>query len=413
MFRPEVHADRARAAMGTIVLIRPLSTLALTGAALAIAVVLAAYLALAEYSRKAPLQGTLVPASGAIRIVAPRAGLVVDRPVREGERVHAGEVLLRLADARTAGGGRTVGEALVALAARRVAATRRQREEVRVAARREREAQLGRLRGLEAEGLELDAEIAAIARREDLARRSLERLSGLARRGFASVAQRQQKEEELLELSARRHSARRARLALARDVDSLRLSVEQSRAGEQAQLAALDAQLAALGQEEVERGSQADAEVIAPASGTVAALLAEPGQAVAGGGALATLLPAGSPLEAHLYAASAAVGFIRAGQDVRLRFPAFPYQKFGSAHARVLSVSRSAFAPADLGFLPPDGSREPVYRVKVALDAQSVRAYGRDEPLQAGMRVEADVLLDRRRLIEWVFEPLLGLAGKA
>jgi membrane fusion protein len=28
------------------------------------------------------------------------------------------------------------------------------------------------------------------------------------------------------------------------------------------------------------------------------------------------------------------------------------------------------------------------------------------------MQVEADVLLDRRRLIEWVFEPLLGLAGR-
>jgi membrane fusion protein len=29
------------------------------------------------------------------------------------------------------------------------------------------------------------------------------------------------------------------------------------------------------------------------------------------------------------------------------------------------------------------------------------------------MQVEADVLLDRRRLIEWIFEPLLSLAGRA
>jgi membrane fusion protein len=29
------------------------------------------------------------------------------------------------------------------------------------------------------------------------------------------------------------------------------------------------------------------------------------------------------------------------------------------------------------------------------------------------MQVEADVLLDRRRLIEWVFEPLASLAGRA
>jgi len=153
--------------------------------------------------------------------------------------------------------------------------------------------------------------------------------------------------------------------------------------------------------------------VTAPAAGTVAALLVEPGQAVGGGASLLTLLPDGSPLEAHLYAPSRAVGFIRAGQEVRLRFPAFPYQKFGSHRARVLSVSRSALVPAESGFVPPDGAREPLYRVKVALERQTVSAYGRDEPLQAGMLVDADVLLDRRRLIEWVFEPLLSLAGRA
>jgi membrane fusion protein len=145
----------------------------------------------------------------------------------------------------------------------------------------------------------------------------------------------------------------------------------------------------------------------------VAALMAEPGQPVAAGAHLLTLLPEDSPLEAHLYAPSRAVGFIREGQEVRLRYPAFPYQKFGSQRARVVSVARSALSPSELGFAPPDGSREPVYRVKVALERQAVAAYGREQPLQAGMQVEADILLDRRRLIEWVFEPLASLAGRA
>ena len=144
----------------------------------------------------------------------------------------------------------------------------------------------------------------------------------------------------------------------------------------------------------------------------MAALLVEPGQLVGSGANLLTLLPEGSPLEAHLFAPSRAIGFIRAGQDVLLRYPAFPYQKFGIHRARVVSVSRSAVSPAELGFTPPDGSREPLYRIKVALATQSVAAYGRAEPLQAGMQVEADVLLDRRHLIEWVFEPLFSLSGR-
>ena len=57
-------------------------------------------------------------------------------------------------------------------------------------------------------------------------------------------------------------------------------------------------------------------------------------------------------------------------------------------------------------------SAEPLYRITVALDRQSVDAYGRPQPLTAGMQLEADVLLDRRHLIEWLFEPLLGLTGR-
>ncbi len=412
-FREEVGREQARSSMGSIVLIRPLSFALLTAAALSLAAVVLAYLVLAEYAKKAPLAGTLVPASGAIRVVAQQAGLVRDRRVREGEKVAAGEALLRLVDARATPGDGLVGSATVALAARRIAQVRRQRDETRAASRAEQAAIAGRIAGLEAELLELGGEIEAVASRETLSRRSLARLEELGRRGFASPAQHQQKEEEALDLRSRRHASARARLALEREIAGLRAAAAETRARSLAQLSALDGQVAALDQERIERRAQAEAVVNAPAAGTVAAILVEPGQVVASGATLLTLLPEGSPLQAHLFAPSRSVGFIRAGQEVLLRYPAFPFQKFGSHRARVLSVSRTAIAPAELGFAPSDGSREPLYRVKVALEAQTVAAYGRAEPLQAGMQVEADVLLDRRRLIEWVFEPVFSLAGRA
>lgn len=412
-FREEVGREQARSSMGSIVLIRPLSFALLTAAALSLAAVVLAYLVLAEYAKKAPLAGTLVPASGAIRVVAQQAGLVRDRRVREGEKVAAGEALLRLVDARATPGDGLVGSATVALAARRIAHVRRQLDETRAASRAEQAAIAGRIAGLEAELLELGGEIEAVASRETLSRRSLARLEELGRRGFASPAQHQQKEEEALDLRSRRHASARARLALEREIAGLRAAAAETRARSLAQLSALDGQVAALDQERIERRAQAEAVVNAPAAGTVAAILVEPGQVVASGATLLTLLPEGSPLQAHLFAPSRSVGFIRAGQEVLLRYPAFPFQKFGSHRARVLSVSRTAIAPAELGFAPSDGSREPLYRVKVALEAQTVAAYGRAEPLQAGMQVEADVLLDRRRLIEWVFEPVFSLAGRA
>jgi membrane fusion protein len=133
---------------------------------------------------------------------------------------------------------------------------------------------------------------------------------------------------------------------------------------------------------------------------------------VTAGTTLATILPADAPLEAHLFAPSRSIGFVRAGQDVLLRYVAYPHQKFGSHAGRVTAIARNPLLPADLNFTPPDGSREPLYRIKVELASQTLAAYGRQEPLRAGMQVEADIQLDRRRLIEWIFEPLLALAGR-
>jgi membrane fusion protein len=412
-FRPEVREEQSRASLGTIVLVRPVSFTVLTAVAVVIAATILSYLILADYAKKASLAGMLVPASGTIRVVAPQPGLVRERRVREGERVAAGEALLRLVDARATRDDGPVGVATMFLARQRIVETRLQRDAIRDAARSERDALMGRIAGLEAEREQLDGELEAVARREALSRGSLLRFDDLERRGFVSPAQRQQKEEESLEHRARRHATARAVLAIEREIAGLRLGVAESEARSHVQISALDAQLAALAREQIEQRAQADAVVTAPASGTVAALLVESGQVVGGGAGLLTLLPDGAPLEAHLFAPSRAIGFIRAGQEVRVRYPAFPYQKFGSHRARVLSVSRSALAPAELGFAPLDGSREPLYRIKVGLESQSVDAYGRPEPLQAGMQVEADVFLDRRRLIEWVFEPLFSLAGRA
>jgi ATP-binding cassette, subfamily B, bacterial CvaB/MchF/RaxB len=139
-------------------------------------------------------------------------------------------------------------------------------------------------------------------------------------------------------------------------------------------------------------------------------VLAETGQSVSPAAALATLVPEGAVLQAQLYAPSSAVGFVQLGQAVRLRFEAFPYQKFGQQPAHVLQVSRTPLAASELAALAlpavgPGG--EPLFRITVALDGPPVAT-----PLTPGMRLQADVLLEKRRLIEWLFEVLQAEAAE-
>ena len=125
----------------------------------------------------------------------------------------------------------------------------------------------------------------------------------------------------------------------------------------------------------------------------------------------------GARLEAHLYSPSRAVGFVRPGQQVLLRYQAYPYQKFGHYAGVVANISRSAVSTAELpaqlaGIAGGVAGSDPVYRITVTLERQTVSAYGQPVDLQPGMQLEADIALETRRLYEWVLDPLYTVTGK-
>jgi membrane fusion protein len=73
----------------------------------------------------------------------------------------------------------------------------------------------------------------------------------------------------------------------------------------------------------------------------------------------------------------------------------------------VEAVSRTVWSPGEK--VGPMTAREPVYRVDVKLESQTVRAGGQEMPLKPGMTLSADILLEKRTVFEWVFEPVLEL----
>lgn len=413
LFRRESEQARSTAWLGRVVLIRPVSFAFMTAVALGMALALAAFFLFGEYTRKARVTGVLAPTHGIMRIVAQQSGIVESVSAREGEKVARDAPLFVIGDGRANRRSEDIGAAVGRRLAERRHALQRQHDHAVAAAAVERKAVAKRIEGLSHEILLLGTELAGQSERAALSDESLARSQRLEGIGFLSAAALDRERDAALEQGLRLEAMRRARHALDRELVAARFERDTAMARADAQLAALDIQGAALEQESLERELQYRAAIVAPSDGTVAAVLVEPGQMVAQGTPLATILPADGALEVHLYSPSRSIGFVRAGHEVLLRYLAYPHQKFGSHRARVVSVSRNPLLPGDLGFVPADGSREPVYRIKAALASQSITAYGRGEPLQAGLQVEADILLDRRRLIEWIFEPLLGLAGRA
>jgi len=150
--------------------------------------------------------------------------------------------------------------------------------------------------------------------------------------------------------------------------------------------------------------------ITAPDDGVVTTILAERGQSANTTIPLLSILPDGAQLQAQLLVPSRAIGFIEPGQTVAVRYQAFPYQRFGSYKGRVKEISRTLINPNEVNL--PVSLNEAVYRVTVALNSQTVKAYSEDVPLQSGMLLDADVWLDHRRIIDWVFDPLYSVTGR-
>jgi membrane fusion protein len=274
-----------------------------------------------------------------------------------------------------------------------------------------------RVQAMETELRRADDEIVLAQRRLGLAQQQAARVEQLLAAGFLSATQAQTQQQDVLDAETRVQQLTRARLALARDRATLAAESAQLTAQLQTELAQVERGLAALAQEAAENEGRRTQIITAPADGTVTLLALTAGQPVQPAQLLASIAPAGAPLQAHLFAPSRTVGFAKAGQEVQLRYAAFPYQKFGLQKGSVAAVSRSPVAPSQLPtalshLSSATRSSEGLYRLTVELESQHVLAYGEAAALKAGMTLDAAVVQERRRVIEWLFEPLMGLAQR-
>jgi multidrug efflux pump subunit AcrA (membrane-fusion protein) len=150
--------------------------------------------------------------------------------------------------------------------------------------------------------------------------------------------------------------------------------------------------------------------ISAPVSGTVVAMAARRGEVVLPQVVLATIAPEGSPLEARLLVPTRAAGLVQPGQDVRLMVDAWPFQRFGAVEGTVHEIAHAVIRPGELA--APVEFKEAVYLVRVRVPRPAITAYGALRPLDNGMTLKADLVTDRRTLLQWLLDPLLAARGR-
>lgn len=417
LIRPEALNFQKSSAIGDVVLINPISHVLLAAVGLLLLVLLIVVLGVGEYTRHSLIPGIIEPTAGLAKIYAPQAGLAGEVLVREGDSVKRGQVLIRAFAEHRNGKGADVQDEIDSRAHTRLAALQEELAETMHLNDQEVSSNRDSMAVLIQAKANLETQLRAQNLRTKAAEETLAKFENLRKAGFVSEFQISQHQDDLLDQQLRLDALHKELIAAVgdiqrtgRELQSLPLKRSVSRTQLERNIAAVQGEISQISGEHTWS-------VVAPADGTVTDVTIIAGQAAVSGTPLMSIMPKLSPLQARLYAPSKSLGFIHVGSEVKIRLDAFPFQKFGTASGH---VSRIADAPTPVNeftsnttMMPKSTqNQDPLFAIVVDLDNEYVNAYGRREHLRAGMQLDGDVQLDRRKLYEWLLEPLFTVTGR-
>ena len=404
LFRPEVAYARKQRLEGEIILSQPVRSHMLVLLLALIIGVIASWIVFGQYSRTETAPGILTTDAASSKVVAIRPGIISELAVEDGERVKAGQRLAVIQIEQADESGHSpIAESLSAIEVQRALAKQQQvLAGARAAGERSRIA--ATLQGARQQRESVTAQLVLQRELIHSAQDNLDRIEKVAERGFLSKVEFERHRQAML-------VSRQEESRLAQQLEGL--SAQQGQA--QAELASIDADkstavstaqasMETLAQQRAQLGSERAYTLTAPTSGRVTALQASVGRTVDGNVPLMVIVPERTNLHADVYAPTRAIGFVKPGQEVRLLYDAFPYQRFGSHTGRITRISRVVLDPRELNV--PMKIEEAVYRIEVEPLEQRVSAFGENLPLQPGMTLSANLVLDRRSFGDWLLQPL-------
>ena len=416
LFRKEVFVAQQNKWTGQVILTRPFSFLFLTFCAFLIALCIIIFLIFGSYTNKTTVEGQLLPTMGVVRVYSSDIGTITHKFVEDGNFVKAGEPLFKLSTSRFGEKG-NVQAKLAAEANLKKTLALQELERLKRIHQNEQKNVHNNIHRLNNQLENIKQQITGQNRQIRLAEKTLNKNKFLASQGAVSQQDKMTAESHLLEQRSRLESLKREQNNAIRELDEQKITLSSLPERHKTELSQLNRAITEMNQEILDFDLKSEQTIRASKSGYISTINVDIGQQVEPSKLLLSIVPEQTELVANLYIPSKAVGFIKPKDKVVLRYQAYPYQKFGHATGEIISVARTALGKQELSglgiiFSNPTLLNEPAYLVKVKLEKQTIKAYGENKPLQIGMILEADILHERKKLYEWVLDPLYSISGK-
>lgn len=172
------------------------------------------------------------------------------------------------------------------------------------------------------------------------------------------------------------------------------------------ELSTLEGEIMRIDMEIIHYKNEKSYEIRSPMDGIVSTIFYQEGQYTHVSKPIIKLLPLDSNLKVELFIPVKYSGFLHRSYPVIIRFDAYPYLHFGTSQARISQMSNSILRDEEED--KPISVGEPYYKVTALLDSQFIRVYGQDKRLKQGMTISAVIVGSKRRIWQWIFQPLLN-----
>jgi HlyD family secretion protein len=144
--------------------------------------------------------------------------------------------------------------------------------------------------------------------------------------------------------------------------------------------------------------------ILAPVSGVITDLTStQPGDKIQANTPLGGIAPSGARAVLRVEIAEHDRGFLREGLPVKLKFSAFPYQRYGLIDGTLDYISPATKASPQ--------TKQPVYEGRVTLARDHYLVAEKKYPLRYGMTATAEVVVRERRLIDLALDPFRDIGG--
>jgi hemolysin D len=126
---------------------------------------------------------------------------------------------------------------------------------------------------------------------------------------------------------------------------------------------------------------------------------------------LFTLVPRGNKIEAEVDVDSADVVRLRAGDSVRVKFDALPFQRHGTITGTVRVITENSFQPDKAAATPAKetDARPAFFRARIELGPLTLQDVPADFRLIPGMTTTAEIIIGKRTIISYLLDPVVRL----